>query len=246
MKKNYLWTKLKARLEFIRVERGENYNWLFLPGGPGLGSESLNKLTQILYLPGIIWHLDLPGDGSNLITDDGQYFSHWFETLLEAVGALENVILVAHSTGGMYALATPGLEKKLVGLILMDSAPNSTWQQKFMEYVKKHPLAEVERWQKIYAENPNNEALKKLTLASSPYLFTTEGLKKDISFLETLPINYKACEWSALNFDNTYEKAGKCEARAAEPAVAASSGVKSLAKPIVGGDRTAAAEGNTV
>ncbi|MGB6976765.1 MAG: hypothetical protein WBE18_04850, partial [Gammaproteobacteria bacterium] len=48
--------------------------------------------------------------------------------------------------------------------------------------------------------------------------------------------------------DNVYtdEKAGKCEARAAEPAVAASSGVKSLAKPIVGGDRTAAAEGNTV
>lgn len=83
MKKKYLWTNLKARLQYIRTESGGNYNWLFLPGGPGLGSESLTNLTQMLQLPGNIWHVDLPGDGSNLTTDDSQYFSHWPQALIE-------------------------------------------------------------------------------------------------------------------------------------------------------------------
>src|ERR1700722_13695852 len=119
MNKNYLWTKLKARLQLIRTTPGANFNWLFLAGGPGLGSDSLNPLTQLLRLPGSMWNLDLPGDGSNLTTDDSQHFSHWSEALVEAVGALDHVILVAHSTGGMYALATPALEKMLTGLVLM-------------------------------------------------------------------------------------------------------------------------------
>jgi hypothetical protein len=65
MQKSYVWTKLKARLQLIRVTPTANFNWLFLAGGPGLGSESLNPLTQSLNLPGAMWNLDLPGDGSN-------------------------------------------------------------------------------------------------------------------------------------------------------------------------------------
>ena len=177
----------------------------FLAGGPGLGSESLNGLSEILHLPGTTWHLDLPGDGSNLTEDDSQYFSHWSEALVEAVAALDRVILVAHSTGGMYTLATPELDDMLDGLILIDSVPDASWQQIFMEYVRIHPLKEVEKLQKIYIENPSNETLKKLTIASSPYVFTEKGLKNCIPFLEELPINYKTFEWSALHFDKTYK-----------------------------------------
>ncbi|HEY4831240.1 MAG TPA: alpha/beta hydrolase, partial [Waddliaceae bacterium] len=117
MLKNYLWTKLKARLQLIRTTPSANFNWLFLAGGPGLGSESLGPLTQLLKLPGTMWNLDLPGDGSNLTSDDHHYFSRWSEALTESVNALDNVILVAHSTGGMYALATPALQKMLTGLV---------------------------------------------------------------------------------------------------------------------------------
>lgn len=133
MKQEYLWTHSKARLQLIRSTAGANLNWLFLPGGPGLGSESLAGLTQIVKLPGSIWHLDLPGDGSNTTSNDWESFSHWSKALLEAATALSNVILVAHSTGGMYALATPELSKVLRGLVLMDSAPDASWQEQFYQ-----------------------------------------------------------------------------------------------------------------
>lgn len=206
MQKFYLWTHLKARLKHICTTPGGHYHWLFLPGGPGLGSESLSGLTNILSLPGTMWYLDLPGDGSNVTQDDTDSFSHWSEALVEAVGALDNVILVAHSSGGMFALATPELEKMLSGLILMDSAPDASWQQGFMEYVKKQPLAaEISRLQNIYEKNPSNDHLKKFTLACAPWFSIEAGLKKNISLFNTLPYNFKSYEWAAKHFDQTYK-----------------------------------------
>lgn len=69
MKENLIWTKSKARLKLVHQDHNEKYNWLFLPGGPGLGSESLCNLIEILPLPGAIWYLYLPGDGSNNTED---------------------------------------------------------------------------------------------------------------------------------------------------------------------------------
>ncbi|MGQ3888993.1 alpha/beta fold hydrolase [Legionella sp. CNM-1927-20] len=205
MNKSYLWTSLHARLQLIQTTLDASFNWLFLPGGPGLGSESLAPLTALLKLPGNIWHLDLPGDGSNLTANDTEAFANWSEALIEAVSALENVILVAHSTGGMYALATPELENRLTGLVLMSSAPNSSWHQFFMKYVQNNPIAEAEKLHEIYARNPTNASLKKLTILSAPYLFTKEGLAKNLSFLEDLPYNFRTCEWSAQHFDSVYK-----------------------------------------
>jgi pimeloyl-ACP methyl ester carboxylesterase len=205
MQKNYLWTALKARLQSIRTTEGKNYNWIFLPGGPGLGSESLHELTKMLHLPGTIWHLDLPGDGSNVTDNNTESFSHWSQALVQAVSALDNVILVAHSTGGMYALSTPELEKNLAGLILMDSAPNASWQQEFMEYAATHPLPEVGALHKIYTENPNNQTLKEITIASCPYFCAENCPPQKKDFLQTLPYNYQVCDWSAAHFDQTYK-----------------------------------------
>ncbi|MEO8963787.1 MAG: alpha/beta hydrolase [Gammaproteobacteria bacterium] len=201
----YLWTKLKARLQFIGSTHGANYNWLFLPGGPGLGSESLSTLTKNLKLPGTIWHLDLPGDGSNNTLNDEQHFARWSDALCEAVSTVKNVILVAHSTGGMYALATPKLEKMLIGLVLMDSAPDSSWQKQFVQYAQTHPIKKSNKLQIKYAKKPNNTLLKKITIMLAPYSFTKKGLPKDISLLKALPFNYKTCEWSAKRFDQTYQ-----------------------------------------
>lgn len=196
---------MKARLQCIRNLPGGNYNWIFLPGGPGLGSESLSDLTKIVELPGSIWHLDLPGDGSNTTHNDEESFSHWSKALIEAVNALPNVILVAHSTGGMYALATPALNKILVGLVLMDSAPDSSWQQSFMLHVNNNPINAVNKLQKQYVKKPDNDLLKKLTIAAAPYSFTIKGLSKGISLLKSLSFNYKTCDWSGKHFDHTYK-----------------------------------------
>jgi pimeloyl-ACP methyl ester carboxylesterase len=205
MNQNLIWTKSKARLNRLHQDNNTKYNWLFLPGGPGLGSESLHNLTEILSLPGNIWFLDLPGDGSNNTEDDEKSFSNWSNALIEATNELDNVILVAHSSGGMFALATPELENNLLGLVLMDSAPNTSWYNSFMEYVKNHPLAEAEKLQKIYENKPSNDSLRELTIACAPYFSLPTSLDTIIEMFASLPFNYKSHLWAENNFDRTYQ-----------------------------------------
>ncbi len=180
-----LWTKHGARLECVRSSAGL-FNWLFLPGGPGLGSECLHSLTSILKVPGTIWHLDLPGDGSNSAGE----ICNWAEALVEATGALDNVILVGHSRGGMFALALPELQQNLVGLVLLDSAPNMQWKSDFAPE------------EGVYTDNAS---LREFVLAGAPYMFTKEGLAKGRKMLEGLPYNLRAIQWTQDHFDPTYE-----------------------------------------
>jgi pimeloyl-ACP methyl ester carboxylesterase len=73
------FTKSKVRLR----QRSQNpgvLNWLFLPGGPGIGAESLEELVETAALPGRSWLVDLPGDGSNLVENDP--FRQWPWVLL--------------------------------------------------------------------------------------------------------------------------------------------------------------------
>jgi pimeloyl-ACP methyl ester carboxylesterase len=203
MKNHFLWTQSKARLQFLQKNGNKNYHWFLLPGGPGLGSESLRGLAKILSLPGSVWLVDLPGDGSNIV-DAKHSLAQWSEALREVCSLFPQSILVAHSTGGMFALATPALKKSLAGLVLVNSAPNAAWQQSFSQYSKQHPIIAIEKLQKIYLKKPSDVALKKLTIASIPYFSTAKNAAKMRVLLNTLPFNYKACEWAAKNFDLTY------------------------------------------
>ena len=205
MNKSCLWTQSGARLQQLRVAKEESYNWLFLPGGPGLGSESLTGLPEILDVPGALWLLDLPGDGSNTTDNNAAAFANWSDALVEAVNSLSNVILVAHSTGGMYALATPALKDILSGLVLMDSAPNANWQTYFSHYIQEHPLPQALEAQKAYNANPSNETLKQLTLACTSYFLSSQGLIKYFGLFASLPYNHQVCDWSAQHFDHIYK-----------------------------------------
>ena len=204
MVKTCFWTASQARLQWVRDSKGKNFHWLFLPGGPGLGSESLLPLMNILELPGSMWRLDFPGDGSNITTHNKESFSHWNLALIEALGAFEHVILVAHSTGGMYALSTPKIEKHLDGLILIDSAPDAKWQASFSKTVRDNPIPGLETLQEKHIIDPSNKTLKALTVASAPYLFTQDKLAAGIAMLSSLPYNYESCLWSEEHFDRTY------------------------------------------
>ncbi|HVW99757.1 MAG TPA: alpha/beta hydrolase, partial [Candidatus Babeliaceae bacterium] len=203
--KSVFWTVSQARLQLYRPSEGESFNWLFVPGGPGLGSESLSPLLDILKLRGNLWLLDLPGDGSNTTSNVDESFSHWPKALIEACNAFDHVILVAHSTGGMYALSVPELENHLEGLVLLDSAPDAAWQASFAKIVRDFPIDGLEVLQKWYEKNPSNEALKEMTLISAPYLFTQKGQAAGIESLRSLPYNYETCQWSATYFDRTYQ-----------------------------------------
>lgn len=206
MKREYLWTRSGARLQCVKVHPGENLNWLFLPGGPGLGSESLQPLVDILELPGTMWLLDLPGDGSNITADNKKALSQWSQALLEATEALANVVLVAHSRGGMFALATPDLGKTLSGLVLMTSTPNRAWQKDLETKLIKFPLPEADKAEEHYRKHPSNPLLRECILTAAPRMFfTEEGLRKGIEFLEKLPFNYEAWQWVEEHFDPTYQ-----------------------------------------
>ena len=132
--KQYLWTLNGARLQYQSAHNNGDTNWLFMPGGPGLGSEALTGLTEIVKdkIPGVIWHFDLPNDGSNNLKD--QPISDWRASLIQAITAFERVILVAHSSLGMYVQTMPELEAMLHGLVLIGSAPDASWQNTFAEY----------------------------------------------------------------------------------------------------------------
>jgi len=125
-----------------------------------------------------------------------QTITTFFLCLLESIfrsyikdkaAPLKHVIVVAHSTGGMYVLSIPKIENLLDGLILLDSAPNAEWQISFGKVLKDFPVPGLEVLQEKYRKSPSNEALKKLTIGSAPYLFTEKGLTTGIKMLESLP-----------------------------------------------------------
>lgn len=198
-------TPSKARLVLIRRNTERKYNWLFLPGGPGLGSESLQDLTDILHLPGSMWYVDFPDDGSNIAEHGDRHFADWRKALFEATSQFDNVILVAHSSGGMFALSAPEIEKNLIGLVLMASSPDAGWQQSFQEYVKQHPLPDADKLQQVYDANPTDDVLKRLTIVCAPYFSTSHGMDNIRSRLEQLPFNHVSHVWARDHFDDTYQ-----------------------------------------
>jgi alpha-beta hydrolase superfamily lysophospholipase len=184
------------------AERSGDLNWLLLPGGPGIGSESLQGLAEAVGVPGVTWLVDLPGDGSNVV--GGDPFAGWPGVLVEAAEALPRVVFVGHSTGGMFLLSVPELEPLLAGLVLISSAPHAGWMTYFLEMAQGHPLPAVEAAGAVYEADPTDEHLRRLTVASAPWNFTPAGVVAGAELLARMPYNAAAVDWSARNFDSAY------------------------------------------
>lgn len=203
-----LWTMDGGRLQYQSARNDNGINWLFLPGGPGLGSEAVAGLTGMLKdrIPGVIWHFDLPNDGSNILKD--KPISNWRSSLVQAITAFDKVILVAHSTPGMYVQTMPELEEMLYGLVLIGSAPDGSWQPMFEEHCKNNADSIIHEAEKIYNENQDNESLRKLLVAAARYCFTNEqALIDGKELFKQIPVNHAASKWSSENFDSENYKA---------------------------------------
>ncbi len=189
--------------------RPGDLNWLLLPGGPGIGSESLGELAAALDVPGAVWLVDLPGDGSNRSAPGAAAdpFSQWPRVVVEAAQALPNVLFAGHSTGGMYLLATPELERHIRGLALLDTAPDASWQPRFVEMTKRRPLPAVEAATAIYERDRRDENIAAIAVASAEWNFTERGLAAGRALLARMPYNSAAVDWSEAHFDHTYRAA---------------------------------------
>jgi len=200
--KSYLWTLDGGRLQYQSSYKNAEINWIFLPGGPGLGSEMLSGLTELLAdkIPGVIWHFDLPNDGSNLLKD--KFILNWRAVITQAVLAFKKVILVAHSTSGMCVQTMPELEKMLHGLVLLDSAPSVLWQKAFAIYRLNNMDSAIREAEKGYSENPNNQSLRKLLIAEAKNCFVKkESLIKGKELFMKIPINNHANQEFSKSFD---------------------------------------------
>ncbi|WP_068466913.1 alpha/beta fold hydrolase [Candidatus Protochlamydia phocaeensis] len=191
MSKNYLWTESGMRLQLIKSQAGKPYQWLFLPGGPGIGSEYFSGLTYALNVPGSIWHMDLPGSGSNRRDMGGSLVEKWGEALLEAVKCLENVILVGHSFGGMLILSLPELEKHLKGLILLNTSPGCHLEASWKSGLE-NGLPDMADSYRRYIANPSEETMKMHCKDAIPYWFTHQAWKTGLNMIEDVPLNHRA------------------------------------------------------
>jgi pimeloyl-ACP methyl ester carboxylesterase len=205
MNTHQFWTPLGVRLRAHRRRAGE-CNWLFLPGGPGIGSESLTQLVDAADVPGTSWLVDLPGDGSNTKAPGAPTnpYRMWPDVLLEAATAVADPVFVGHSTGGMYLLSVPGLQSHLRGLVLISSAPDAGWKPLYKAMTTANPLPAVDAAADRYERDPTVENLRALAVASAPWNFNPEGLAAGTDLLSAMPYNTAAVEWSDLHFDNDY------------------------------------------
>lgn len=180
-------------------------NWLLLPGGPGIGSESLEGLADALEVPGAIWLVDLPGDGSNLV--DGDPYARWPGVLVEAAAEVPDAVYIGHSTGGAYLLSCPELRDRVRGIGLLDTAPNCDWYAKYVQMTKEHPLPEFDAAMARYSSEPTQANLASLCVASAEWNFSPAGVEAGRALLAAMPYNAAAVEWSDKNFDHTYRAA---------------------------------------
>ena len=200
-----LWTKQSARFELINSRPGNNLNWVFLPGGPGLGSEYLREFSLSLKLPGSTWLLDMPGDGSNQSAGKSLDYSQWPQDLAKAVSSLDNVVLVAHSYGGMLALSSPELLNHLSGLILIDTAPNNQWMHSSAGSCSNCDIPKTNPTMTNYDKNPSDLGLKQVALSMGPLFFSPDQIKEGTRLLENLPYNHLPYDWVNKHFNPSYQ-----------------------------------------
>src|ERR1700689_2529311 len=60
----YMWDEHGTRYNLVQSNPGA-YNWLFVPGGAGADSSYYLPMLEVLKLPGKVWLIDFPGNGSN-------------------------------------------------------------------------------------------------------------------------------------------------------------------------------------
>ncbi|WP_204802695.1 alpha/beta fold hydrolase [Mycobacterium riyadhense] len=202
------WTRSGVRLRRL-VNRAGDLNWLFLPGGPGIGSESLHELVHAVDVPGNLWTVDLPGDGSNVDAPGAPEdpYSLWPQVLLEAAHAVAHPVYVGHSTGGEYLLSTPALAGCLEGLALISSAPDSSWMPMFEEMAHRNLSPGIEEATSHYESDPTDENLCAVAVQSAPWSFTGSGVARGAELLARLPYNSNAARWSDASFDHSYQLA---------------------------------------
>lgn len=167
-------------------------NWLFVPC-PGADSIYLKSLADCLEIPGNIWLIDLPGNGSH-ITENSYPYEAWLNIFPGMVTHFENPILVAHSFGGCLPLLFSELEQHLKGIVLLNAAP-SLWLNEVVSYAKQFQLTDLSPEMAELTNTPKQEAFQAALNACMPYCFPFFSIEKGKALVTNTPFNYEPAVW---------------------------------------------------
>lgn len=194
-----------TRFRLIKSNPGKvNYNWLFLPGGPGIDSDYLLQLVNNLDIEGNCWLIDFLYNGSNVSNQSGleplKIYRNWDAYFLTAIAKFENPILVGHSFGGFYPLFFPELENLLEGFVILSSVPTvptppTSGIEDFEKRTKEHDLPIGTETITAFLNNPSINTIKKRYLSVVPYAFPEHTTKQGIKLIENLIYNVDAGYW---------------------------------------------------
>lgn len=190
----YTYDSNNIRYALYQTNGIENYNWLFFPGGPGVDSSYFHGLVKILNLPGKVWLIDLPGNGSNVEGVVPYDFDKWFKIFPKMIQKFENPILVGHSFGGMFPLLFPELEDKLSAFVILNSAP-SLWLEAAVEYSQQFDLPDLSKEMADFTQYPSQETFEVALDACMPYYFTKDTLDLGRELLLKVPFQYLPAVW---------------------------------------------------
>lgn len=183
-----------VRCRRYQYEDDAKYEWVFIPGGPGLDSIYFTRLLDHLKLPGTIWIVDMPemGDNSNCV-EDGNYDAY-FEMFSTLFKSFKNPIVVGHSFGAKLALLDPELEKKARAFICLNSAPKESTQQMLLAG-EERGLPDLKEPLLNFQANPSDETFGLAFDKCMPYYFTPESLEEGSAYLKSVPFNYVSVLW---------------------------------------------------
>lgn len=188
-----LYDQNNVRFTLVASNKGENINWLFLPGGPGCDSSYLDSLISILPpLPGNLWYLDFPGNGSHDVQKE--HFDSWLSIFTQTISGFNDVVLVGHSFGGMMPLLFTECEELLSGFIILNSSP-TLWLEEAVKFASKHSLPDLSKEMQDFTLNPTQATFKVALDACMPYYFPKESLEKGRELLSSVPCAFEPAVW---------------------------------------------------
>jgi len=196
MIKEIQFDRLGTRYQLISNNQPTNFDWIFLPGGPGADSRYFKTLLDHLVLPGKVWFVDFPGNGDNIKEPNcpDYDFNQWDECLIETFNKFEHPILVGHSFGGMYPLLFPELENILKGFVMLSTAP-CLWLDEAAKLAKENNITVLTDDMQQFEDMPNQNTFNKALLACLPYYFPSHTLEVGKAIIKELPFNYRAAVW---------------------------------------------------
>lgn len=194
---NYFYDENCTRYQLVKSIPGDTlYNWLFLPGGPGIDTDYFLDLINTLDVAGNYWLIDLPENGSNTSGDspENSTFEQWGHYLLAGIKKFDHAILVGHSFGGYFPLFLPQLENLLKGFIILNSVPTAE-SEEFEKCVIENKLPSREDSIKKFLDNPTLETIKSHYLMGTSYAFTPAYLEKGKNLVDNLSYSVPVSYW---------------------------------------------------